>query len=64
MFRRMSEDMDMNCGEILDGTSTIEALGSRIFELMLETASGRATSSERLGYGEEEFIPWTVGLTY
>jgi altronate hydrolase len=64
MFRRMSEDMDLNCGEILDGTSTIEALGSRIFELMLETASGRATSSERLGYGEEEFIPWTVGLTY
>jgi altronate hydrolase len=64
MFRLMSEDMDLNCGEILDGTSTIEALGGRIFELMLETASGRITSSERLGYGEEEFIPWAVGLTY
>jgi altronate hydrolase len=64
MFRRMGEDMDLNCGEILDGTRTIEAMGSDIFELMLQTASGRPTASERLGYGEEEFIPWAVGLTY
>jgi altronate hydrolase len=64
MFRRMSEDMDLDCGEILDGTSTIEATGSAIFELMLQTASGTATASERLGYGEEEFVPWAIGLTY
>jgi altronate hydrolase len=64
MYHRMSEDMDLNCGEILDGTSTVNAVGDRIFELMLETASGRPTCSEHLGYGEEEFIPWALGLTY
>jgi altronate hydrolase len=64
MYHRMSEDMDLNCGEILDGVSSLESVGDRIFELMLETASGRQTSSERLGYGEEEFVPWALGLTY
>ena len=41
MFERMKEDMDINCGEILDGTCTIEEMGQRIFEQLLRTASGR-----------------------
>jgi len=64
MHRRMAADMDLNCGEIADGTASLEQMGERIFELMLATASGRRTASEDLGYGEEEFIPWTPGLTY
>lgn len=60
MYRRMQDDMDINCGEILDGTSDIDAMGERIFRLMLATASGRPTRSEELGYGEDEFSPWHV----
>jgi altronate hydrolase len=60
MFRRMEEDMDIDCGPVLDGTATIEEMGERIFRAMLETASGRATKSELLGYGEDEFAPWHV----
>lgn len=63
MYQRMSEDMDINCGAIADGDSTIEEMGGRIFELLLETASGRKTKSELLGYGDEEFAPWHMGAT-
>ena len=63
MYRRMSEDMDLNCGEIADGTATVEEMGEKIFRLILETASGRKTKSETYGYGEEEFAPWHMGAT-
>ena len=38
-----------------------DAVGERIFRLMLETASGRATKSEQHGYGQNEFVPWQLG---
>ena len=46
MFRRMEEDMDVNCGVVLDGEATIEEMGQRIFEQFLRTASGEPTKSE------------------
>jgi altronate hydrolase len=61
LFYRMSDDMDINCGEILDGTASLEEVGRRIFELMLETASGRKSLSEEHGFGGEEFAPWMIG---
>ncbi|MCB1548798.1 MAG: UxaA family hydrolase, partial [Hyphomicrobiaceae bacterium] len=62
MYRRMEEDMDINCGEVLDGDVSIEEMGQRIFELMLATASGKPTKSELLGLGRHEFIPWYIGV--
>jgi altronate hydrolase len=53
--------MDINCGDIIDGRSTVADMGQRIFELMLRTASGESTKSERHGYGQNEFVPWQVG---
>ncbi len=40
LWQRQEEDMDINCGEIVDGTSSVEEMGERIFELILATASG------------------------
>lgn len=60
MFRRMEEDMDIDCGPILDGTISIDEMGEIIFANMLATASGGATKSEQLGYGDDEFAPWHV----
>jgi altronate hydrolase len=60
MYNRMSEDMDINCGEVLDGVS-LEEKGQEIFEHILRTASGEKTKSEQLGYGDNEFVPWQVG---
>jgi altronate hydrolase len=61
MYRRMEEDMDVNCGVILDGELTLEQMGQQIFELFLEVASGRRTKSEELGLGNHEFTPWLIG---
>jgi len=60
-YRRMSEDMDVNCGAIIDGTTSVEACGREIFDLVLAVASGQRTKSEELGFGDEEFTPWQLG---
>lgn len=54
--------MDLNCGEVLDGTRTIDELGADLFALMLETASGRPSRSELHGYGQQEFVPWQLSV--
>ena len=61
LWQRQEEDMDINCGEIVDGTASIEDMGRRIFELILATASGQQSKSERHGYGQSEFVPWQIG---
>lgn len=63
LFQRMSDDMDLNCGEILDRGVSVDDMGRRIFDLLLETASGRQSRSEALGFGEDEFQPWSLGAT-
>lgn len=62
MYKRMVEDMDINCGDVLDGV-TIEEKGREIFELILRVASGEQSKSEQLGYGDNEFVPWQIGAT-
>lgn len=61
MYERLSGDMDINAGVIADGESTLEETGAMIFKMILETASGRQTKSEIVGYGDNEFIPWHIG---
>ncbi|HEX3373846.1 MAG TPA: altronate dehydratase family protein [Edaphobacter sp.] len=63
LYNRMSDDMDINCGTIIDGEETVEQAGARIFEEILAMASGKLTRSEVLGFGEEEFQPWLLGAT-
>ena len=60
MYESMKDDMDINLGTILEGES-IEDAGERLFNLILSTASGKATKSEELGFGDEEFTPWQLG---
>jgi altronate hydrolase len=62
MFNRLQDDMDINCGEIMDGTMTVQEMGQRIFELFLRTASGEPSKSEVLGLGDHEFVPWQIGI--
>ena len=61
LWHKQEEDMDINCGEIIDGSSTVAEMGQRIFELVLATASGAKSKSEAHGYGQNEFVPWQVG---
>ena len=62
MYERLRDDMDVNCGTILDGTATLEQTGEAIFEAILAAASGTRTKSEVLGLGDHEFVPWNIGV--
>ncbi|MBX3568099.1 MAG: altronate dehydratase [Rhizobiaceae bacterium] len=62
VYKQMTDDMDINCGDILEGVS-IEDKGREIFERVLAVASGERSKSELLGYGDAEFVPWTIGAT-
>lgn len=64
LYRNMKEDIDINCGEVLDGSSNLQEMGAQIFERIITAASGERTCSEILGYGEDEFAPWQLGATY
>jgi altronate hydrolase len=61
VFRRMEDDIDIDCGPIAVGEASIEEKGAEILDYLLEVASGRRTKSEELGYGGAEFVPWQVG---
>ena len=56
-YRRLSEDMDVDAGRILEGRATLEELGEEILGQVLAVAGGARTASEALGH--QEFI-----LTY
>ena len=62
IYRRMIDDMDVNCGDIVDGV-TVRDKGKAIFEKILAVASGEKSKSEELGYGDNEFVPWQIGAT-
>jgi altronate hydrolase len=61
MFNHMDQDMDINCGTVVDDGESIEAVGQRIFERLIDVASGDPTKSEQYGFGDDEFIPWQIG---
>ena len=62
MYERMIDDMDVDAGTIY-ADQTVQQVGGRIFQMILDVASGKPTKSESLGLGEEEFSPWSIGPT-
>ena len=60
LFDRMRDDMDVNCGDLVNGTPMPE-ISQRIFDAIVRHASGEKVRSEVLGYGNDEFLPWQVG---
>lgn len=61
MYERMTDDMDINAGDILDDGVSVEEKGRQIYETFLKVASGEATKSEAQGLGDYEFVPWQIG---
>ena len=63
LWARQEDDIDINCGVIIDGTANVQEMGARFFQLILDTASGKKSKSELHGYGQNEFVPWQIGAT-
>jgi altronate hydrolase len=61
LWAKQQDDIDIDCGGIVEGVDSVDAAGERIFRLILDTASGRKTKSELHGYGQNEFVPWQLG---
>ena len=61
MFNRLSDDMDINCGSIVDGVASVSEMGEIIYEYVVGIASGKLSKSEELGFGDAEFVPWQIG---
>ena len=60
LWNRRKEDIDINCGSIVDGEASIEAMGEEIFRMMLDLGSGKPSKSEGYGCGQNEFVPWQI----
>lgn len=57
IFRRMSGDLDLSAGGIIDGTETIDDVAGRLFEYIRQTASGEIqTKAEQVKH--REFQVW------
>jgi altronate hydrolase len=56
-YRKLSADMDVNAGRILEGQATLDEVGDEIYNLVVAVAKGKSTVSEMLGH--QEFV-----LTY
>jgi altronate dehydratase large subunit len=52
IFRRLKGDIDLNAGAIIEGEETLDSMGRKIREFILEVAAGRLTSSEVRGNRE------------
>ena len=63
IYARMSEDIDIDCGAIATGHTSVADKGAEILDYLLKVASGEASKSEALGYGGSEFVPWIIGAT-
>ncbi len=63
IYHHMIDDMDVNCGPIVEAGVPVAEVGRQIFEHLLRVASGERTKSEELGYGDHEFAPWQLATT-
>ncbi|MGH9882279.1 MAG: UxaA family hydrolase [Pyrinomonadaceae bacterium] len=64
VFERMSNDLDLSAGGVIDGTETIQEVGGRVFEHVRRVASGEV-SAKAEEHKHREFQFWaeqTVSL--
>src|SRR5947199_4190030 len=62
LARRMPDIIDIDCGGIISGETTIEQMGETILDRVVQVASGEArTKAEMLS--QDDFIPWKRGVS-
>nr|HOO89939.1 UxaA family hydrolase [Syntrophales bacterium] len=61
VYNQLRDDIDINCGPIIDEGIPVRELGEQIFASILEIASGKKSRSEVHGFGDHEFVPWHIG---
>ncbi|MCY4781351.1 altronate dehydratase family protein [Sphingobacterium sp. UT-1RO-CII-1] len=62
VYNKMSDVIDINCGPIIDGEETIEETAHRIFNYVIQVASGKVIA-KAVQLGQDDFIPWRRGVS-
>ena len=55
IFERMANDLDLSAGGVIDGTETIDEVGQRVFDRIVEVASGQPAKAEEHKHREFQF---------
>ncbi len=61
-FRKMRDNIDLNVSQIIKGKETVREAGKRIFEEMIEVASGKLAKAEKSG--QRDFCIFKIGLNF
>jgi altronate hydrolase len=62
LAQRMPDIIDLDAGPIISGASTIEQMGERILDRVVQVASGELRTKAELN-SQEDFIPWKRGVS-
>lgn len=62
LANRMSDIIDINTGDIIDGLITIEQMGASILEYCIKAASGEIIP-KAVQLHQDDFIPWKRGVS-
>jgi altronate hydrolase len=62
LANKMSDIIDINTGEIIEGIKTIEEMGEEILEYCIQAASGLVIP-KAVQLNQDDFIPWKRGVS-
>jgi len=62
LYNKMADIIDVNTGSIVEGDETIEQVGERILDYVIQVASGEVEVSA-VRHGQDDFIPWKRGVS-
>jgi len=62
LANRMSDIIDIDTGDIINGKKTIKQMGEEILEYCIKAASGEIIPKAVL-LGQDDFIPWKRGVS-
>jgi altronate hydrolase len=62
LAERMPDIIDINAGQVIDGTKTIQQMGEEILDYCIKAASGEVIPKAVL-LNQDDFIPWKRGVS-
>ena len=62
LAQRMPDIIDIDCGGIISGETTIEQMGATILDRVVQVASGEARTKAEI-LSQDDFIPWKRGVS-
>jgi len=62
LYNHMNDIIDINAGTVITGEDTIESMGEKILEYIIDVASGITPAKADIK-GQNDFIPWKRGIS-